>query len=292
MSIINYNITATNDDGVEVVGSNTWNNNVFLFGRTDINGPWQSIHAGVRFQSIELEPNAEISYAYLNLYSLTGPVGNPSIIWYGNLINNALTWSNTSLPSTINKTSSLTTWRPSGFGSFSINITNIIQEIVNQKNWKYNNHIKLAGINQLSNNVNNYYPGVGFEIGSNITNLTINYIKYSIKITSPRNRRGNQFTLCSDSDSNDIHNIHGTQWHFQNIYNINYYFNTNNIDSPNVLYYNNTIINIWFPPYEIWKVRVKYLKNNLWSTWSNFVQFTTRGYLNSWETYHVLNSNS
>lgn len=84
-----------------------------------------------------------------------------------------------------------------------------------------------------------------------------------------------------------------TQWHFASVDGSEFFITTtaDGTESANVLDSSLSFINIWLPPFQEYGVRVR-RKIASWTTWSEFINFTTTGYFTSHDRYLELASQS
>lgn len=139
------------DDGEENQTAGTWNSKIttaypqgqyFTVGNkiagNDYNG-------GVRFENITIPNSATISSATLRL-GYESNVSTQNITVYGDAVDSAAAWSNTSRPSSgfTNTTASASTTSPTAGPTFDITITSIVQELVNRAGWASGNNMRFA----------------------------------------------------------------------------------------------------------------------------------------------------
>ena len=86
------------------------------------------------------------------------------------------------------------------------------------------------------------------------------------------------------------------QWKFVDHWNNDFYFTTNNSgvieDADNVDNSTLSTIDLWLPPYHTYRVRTRQYYNEAWHAWSEESSLGSRGPLNSYESYYVLNANT
>ena len=68
---------------------------------------------------------------------------------YGDDVDDAVTWASTNRPSQITKTSASADVSISSTGVHTVDVTSIIQEIVNRPGWSSNNNLRLAGLSTI-----------------------------------------------------------------------------------------------------------------------------------------------
>jgi len=148
---ISEEITATADDVWEGKNFYTGGTNMFVGHSTYYN---YALHAGVRFQTINIDQAETINSATLKLY-MNSKTGSPSGFIYADDVDDAPAWSASNKPSGITKTTAKTAVAgaaPAGYKSHDV--TAIVQEIVNRGAWAANNDIRF-GI--LGSNTGNAY---------------------------------------------------------------------------------------------------------------------------------------
>lgn len=153
-----YAITNTDDDVAKWTPPDTFRAN-FLGAGTDFYSavPWI---CGFRFAGINVPNGADITTALLRV-TVLGADENGGSNWgriYGDLIDNAPAFTITSI-SAINPTTSSAALRGGTVDSvqFSINVTDLIQEIVSQPGWASGNALRLASNATGANGFVTYY---------------------------------------------------------------------------------------------------------------------------------------
>lgn len=104
-------------------------------------------HPGFRFQSVALDQGVTIDLANLKV-NVTGKITNyGGATIYGDDVDDSAAWTNGTRPSTRTKTTaSATLTRPASTGIKTVNVTSIVQEIVNRGGWTTGNDISLFGL--------------------------------------------------------------------------------------------------------------------------------------------------
>jgi len=153
---ITENITGTGDDGQEkVYPSNTWQN-AWQYSSTELiaglgYSAAQPYHAGFRFQSIAVGQGDTIDLANLKL-TITGTPGSPLTQIYGDDVDEAPAWGAASKPTTATKTTAKTAFAPTANGVNTIDVTAIIQELVNRGGWATGQDMRLFAWNTGTGN--------------------------------------------------------------------------------------------------------------------------------------------
>lgn len=131
-----WTVADTNDDGYS--NGSTWNSGSISVGGSN----W----AGLRFQNIIVPKNSVITSATLGVSrGLGGPTGSSLGNWYGDNVDNAPAWSSSSRPDQITKTtgSALVVSTSDGVKNF-VDVTAIVQQIVNRSGWASGNAIRFG----------------------------------------------------------------------------------------------------------------------------------------------------
>jgi len=145
---ITEDIIATKDDGHSYIffGSSGWyytSTKVII----NYNGSTDYKHGGLRFQGINIPQEATIDLANLKV-KLKTQGSNPIIKIYGDDVNNAVSFgTGAAAPRNITKTTAFATWDPAGGGFEAIDVTTIIQEIVDRTaggGWASGNNIRFG----------------------------------------------------------------------------------------------------------------------------------------------------
>lgn len=154
------NIVDNNDDGSELVNTTytvntpigpgapgTFDVNNILVGFKWLLTTTNNIyHGGFRFQSVPVDQGADIFNATLNV-RVTAKTGSPESTVFGDDVDSAATWA-TSKPSEVTKTTASTTFdNPAAATNHQIDVTAIVQEIVNRGGWATNNNMRFACLN-------------------------------------------------------------------------------------------------------------------------------------------------
>lgn len=153
-----YDIATGADDGVEVLGTvpGTWTDSNATNrvgcdqtsdGKTTTNRDYL---VGVRFLDVNLPSEAPIESSVL-AFDVTSITNSPDLIVYGHYADNTADFSASSgYPSQFDRTDASVVWQPSGTGRQEIDVTDIIQEIVNRSDFEPGNDIKLAVYENIS----------------------------------------------------------------------------------------------------------------------------------------------
>jgi hypothetical protein len=126
---------STNDDG-QSASSTTWDSS-----STTLNG---TTRVGFRFPAVAVPNKATISRAILKVEvsSVFGSLSAPAVT--GVAEDNASAWSTSVNPFTVTPTTAGTSFSPGGGGSISIDVTAIVQEIVDRTGWASGNALAFA----------------------------------------------------------------------------------------------------------------------------------------------------
>ncbi len=166
-------VAATTDDGFE--RSSAWYTAPYSTYSCNIWGfPSQLYNGGIRFQTIAVPQGATIDSAILSL-NVVSSTGSPSLRIYGDDVDDAAVWGSSSRPSQITQTTASTLWNNSGTGAKTVDITTIVQEIVNRGGWSSGNDMRFGLIDQVGSGNNNVCVS-DFKAGASLDPfLTINY---------------------------------------------------------------------------------------------------------------------
>jgi hypothetical protein len=141
MSIFSKSIAATTDDGYDV--NSTWyGSGKPYFGQYE--GDDET--GGLRFTNITIPQGETINYAIISLY-ITNGAGDPRLNVYGDDVDDAGAFSSSDLPSNISKTTAVTSFEPETLEAHNIDVTSIVQEIVNRAGWSSGNDIRFGFFN-------------------------------------------------------------------------------------------------------------------------------------------------
>lgn len=135
-------ISADADNGDERVGS-AWTDRFYRWYTGKSAGVARN--GGVRFLSLTVPQGSTITSATIDgtVHSIYGSTEAKTI--YGDDVDNAPTWSNTSKPSSgFTQTTASTTFNPSTSGAVSSDVTAIVQEIVDRAGWVSGNAMRFA----------------------------------------------------------------------------------------------------------------------------------------------------
>jgi hypothetical protein len=167
-------ITAGTEDGSENVGTSDWsdtNHDIGDYYNT------QNRHGGLRFVVDDGSgPNSgdTIDSATLTVYH-TWHTGSPDFDIYGDDVDNAAAWSDTSRPSQITQTTAKVDFAPTSTSPNVATITTIVQEIVDRAGWTRGNAMRFALLNMVNNEFANYLTMRSFEGGGDKSVLSITY---------------------------------------------------------------------------------------------------------------------
>lgn len=162
---VNEVITVNNDDGQESLTYTNWN------ARTGANVTWYTgnfggtaiYNGGVRFQTVAIPQGSTINSATLTI-NLVVEIGTPTATIYGDDVDSAAAWSNTSRPSQITQTTASASFAPSGTGDKTIDVASIVQEIVNRAGWVSGNDMRFGVISTSA--AYSYFSAYDFNVGS------------------------------------------------------------------------------------------------------------------------------
>jgi hypothetical protein len=145
---VSDHISANADDGFENTAygffSTYFGAGLIALGRSGFSPSFASLNPGFRFQSISVANGSLISAASLKV-NIKGKLSNyAGGTLYGTASDSTAVWSASYKPSGQVKTSSHVTFpRPAGTGIVSMDVTAIIQEIVNRAGWASGNNVSL-----------------------------------------------------------------------------------------------------------------------------------------------------
>lgn len=132
---------------------------------------------GIRFQTVDVPQGATINSATLTL-NITNRSGTQNSTFSGQAVDDAPAWANLSAnsPFTMAKTTANTVWAtPATTGIKNIDVTSIIQEIINRPGWTNNADIRI-GTTDISAMTASYFIAEGYEAaGTAEPDLTIDY---------------------------------------------------------------------------------------------------------------------
>lgn len=169
MTTINKQISASADDCDELNDTT-----LRLTGTTIYAGSTTSsfVDCGLRWQSVDIAQATTISSATLSVYINTHD-GTLGADIRGIDEDNTATWSDASRPSHRTKTTATITaneanWANWGNGNWAtIDITSVIQEIVNRGGWVANNDIAIVIEDSLGAGANNYLVLLSYDYAGN-----------------------------------------------------------------------------------------------------------------------------
>lgn len=145
MTEVNKQVALGTDDGYELDTSTMYLANTLLV----IGYSSGTRNAGLRWQSLNIPQGASITSAKLSIY-VTADTGTLSANVRGIAEDNALTWSNSTRPSRRDKTTATVQaneadWNNWGTSNWAdIDITSVIQEIINRVGWSANNDLAVV----------------------------------------------------------------------------------------------------------------------------------------------------
>jgi hypothetical protein len=175
MPTVNYNITATGDDGYQEGGGSYFSTGQIYLGKSGSS----SVEAGLRFLSVAVPAGATINSATLTLIgrSVSGTVTNVHGTIYGDDVDSAAAWSNSSLPTTITQTTASAAVNPSAWAdgtSYGYDVTSIVAEIVARAGWATGNNIRF-GIRDNSSTASNFIRAYDYGDAGSVSSLSITY---------------------------------------------------------------------------------------------------------------------
>lgn len=197
-------VASSGDDARNVNGDGTFNSTgaTFHLGQNAGVDYW----CGWRWNNVAVAQGATVTSATLDLYSAgVGTGSSASVIFYGNDVDDAAAFANntankpegkTRTTATTSKTFTPSAWTATGFGIDLVDVTTIVQEILDRGGWVSGNDMIIVGHNNGSAN-NNYIGHSTYDSNSTRgATLTINYTAGSPP-TAPSSLSGTQ-------DGNDI----------------------------------------------------------------------------------------
>ena len=185
---ITENITTGNDDVMEFVSSGSSGSLHYSWISLPVGtSSSYTLNGGLRFQTVGLPAAANIDLAELQLY-VTSKTGTPAVKLYGDDVDDAAEWTSYSnKPSDITKTTASTslTSIPSS-GNYTVDVTDVIQEIVDRPGWASGNDIRMGLLNTLMVNNYNYFMIAAYEhLGYPSATLEITYSTGLIEVDTP-----------------------------------------------------------------------------------------------------------
>jgi hypothetical protein len=134
-------ISDGDDDVYELFGNLFVTSDGIFAGHSTFGG--ESV-SGLRFQNVAIPQGSTIDSATLTI-NISGLDGSPDLNVYGNDVDNAAVWSDPgNMPSDITKTTALKNATPGSTGSLAIDVTNIVQEIIDRGGWTSGNSLALC----------------------------------------------------------------------------------------------------------------------------------------------------
>ena len=116
-------------------------------------------HVGWRFQVVDVPQGATINSAEFSIYQLE-KVGTPVVTMYGCDEDDSVVWSASVKPTTVPKTTASTVLNSGwagGAGLRTLDVTDIVQEIVDRPGWAANNDMSLVMMGPASGSGHNRY---------------------------------------------------------------------------------------------------------------------------------------
>jgi hypothetical protein len=171
---VTENIGAGADDGIEVSGSWSGTGGVVDIG-SGAGGAAQ--HGGFRFQTVDVPQGATVSSATLTI-RVIDISGTPTVSIYGDDVDDAPAWGASSRPSSgFTKTTAKTDITSAiGTGLEAIDVTAIVQEIVDRAGWTNNNDIRFGAFNTKASGSYQYFTVEMYEhAGTDEAQLDITY---------------------------------------------------------------------------------------------------------------------
>lgn len=182
-------ITVDEDDGKEWIKLSDWQYEVgsVMVGAYTTNTYY---NGGIRFQGIAIPNGATIDTAVLKL-NISYFNNNPIAKIYGDDVDDAASWSISNRPSQIIKTTAYKSWTPSATGLSTVDIKNIIEEILSRDGWASGNDLRIGFINNATPGTVNivgfhdYYDGgaetaanleIDYTVASTITNRNMSFL--------------------------------------------------------------------------------------------------------------------
>lgn len=124
--------------------------------------PAVPMSAALRFASVDLPQGADISQATLTL-TVSTVGGNPDTTCYGLAVDDLEAFADPgNLPSAIARTTASQPFAPNNSGSVGINVTTILQEIVNRAGWESGNALGFVFEDEVGSG-ENYWQAVGYS---------------------------------------------------------------------------------------------------------------------------------
>ena len=171
---VTENIGAWADDGVEVSGSWDGTHGLANIGRGN-GGALQ--HGGFRFQTVDVPQGATVSSATLTI-RVSVISGTPTVSIYADDVDDAPAWGASSRPSSgFTKTTAQTDITSAiGTGLKAIDVTAIVQEIVDRAGWTNNNDIRFGAFNTKASGSDQHFTVQMYEnAGTDEAQLDITY---------------------------------------------------------------------------------------------------------------------
>lgn len=171
---VTENIGAGADDGDEISG--TW---FGAFSAADIGRGYGGAaqHGGFRFQTVDVPQGASVSSATLTIRVIS-MFGTPTVSIYADDVDDAPAWGASSRPSSgFTKTTAKTDITSAiGTGLEAIDVTAIVQEIVDRAGWTNNNDIRFGAFNtKASGSHQDFYVETYENVGTDEAQLDITY---------------------------------------------------------------------------------------------------------------------
>lgn len=171
---VTENIGAGADDGNEVSGTWDGTGGVVNIG---LGAAGTDLHGGFRFQTVDVPQGATVSSATLTI-RVIDISGAPTVSIYGDDVDDAPAWGSSSRPSSgFTKTTAKTDITSAiGTGLEAIDVTAIVQEIVDRAGWTNNNDIRFGAFNTKASGSYHYFTVEMYEhAGTDEAQLDITY---------------------------------------------------------------------------------------------------------------------
>jgi len=135
-----------------------------------------------------------------------------------------------------------------------------------------------AGVNPFV--VLNYEAGIIPDVATTTTTFATNFVSY------PTGSRGTRLTITSAAGAIS------TQWDFTGASTFTVTTGANTGAFGSVLDSDIDFVDYWLPPFHIYLVRTRQYVNGVWTEWTTFQTVVSRGPVNSFENYTILNANT
>lgn len=138
------------------------------------NGPLEDgdgeseLAAAMRFTTINVPQGALITEATLR-FTLEAVTGSPDTTCYGADVDDLAAWADPgNLPSNAAQTTASVAFAPTGTGAMELDVTTIVQEIVNRAGWEAENAMGFVFVDEVGSG-DNYWRAVGYSEGTTPT---------------------------------------------------------------------------------------------------------------------------